>query len=75
MSDSKNLNATAAPLTYDDVRSVSPALEHYTRESLLSGPQAQVAEVLTHIAFYAGWPCAMSALSVVKDVFAGRVAH
>jgi 4-carboxymuconolactone decarboxylase len=34
--------------------------------------QQQAAEVLTHIAFYAGWPCAMSALPVVKDVFETR---
>jgi 4-carboxymuconolactone decarboxylase len=34
--------------------------------------QEQAAEVLTHIAFYAGWPCAFSALPVVKDVFEKR---
>lgn len=37
MSDSKKPVATAGPLTYDDVRSVSPALEHYTKESMLGG--------------------------------------
>jgi 4-carboxymuconolactone decarboxylase len=31
--------------------------------------QAQAAEVVTHLAFYAGWPNAFSALPVVKDVF------
>ena len=34
--------------------------------------QEQAAEVVTHLAFYAGWPNAMSALQVVKDVFAKR---
>jgi 4-carboxymuconolactone decarboxylase len=34
--------------------------------------QAQAAEVVTHLAFYAGWPNAMSALPVFKDVFASR---
>jgi 4-carboxymuconolactone decarboxylase len=34
--------------------------------------QAQASEVLTHIAFYTGWPCAFSALPVVKDVFEKR---
>ena len=34
--------------------------------------QEQASEVLTHIAFYAGWPCAFSALPVVKDVFQKR---
>ena len=34
--------------------------------------QEQAAEVITHLAFYAGWPNAMSALPVAKDVFARR---
>jgi 4-carboxymuconolactone decarboxylase len=34
--------------------------------------QTQVAEVVTHLAFYAGWPRAMSALPVVRAVFAAR---
>jgi 4-carboxymuconolactone decarboxylase len=34
--------------------------------------QVQAAEVVTHLAFYAGWPNAFSALSVVKDVFEKR---
>lgn len=34
--------------------------------------QTQAAEVITHLAFYAGWPNAMSALPVAKDVFAKR---
>jgi len=34
--------------------------------------QAQAGEVITHLAFYAGWPTAFSALSVAKDVFEKR---
>jgi 4-carboxymuconolactone decarboxylase len=34
--------------------------------------QEQASEVLTHVAFYAGWPCAFSALPVVKEVFEKR---
>jgi len=34
--------------------------------------QMQAAEVITHLAFYAGWPNAMSAVPVAKDVFDGR---
>lgn len=34
--------------------------------------QSQVGEVVTHLAFYAGWPNAFSALPVVKDVFEKR---
>lgn len=32
----------------------------------------QVSEVLTHLAFYAGWPNVFSALPITKDVFAQR---
>lgn len=34
--------------------------------------QAEAGEMLTQLAFYAGWPCAFSAMPVFKDVFAGR---
>lgn len=34
--------------------------------------QEQAAEVITHSAFYVGWPNAMSALPVAKDVFEKR---
>ena len=34
--------------------------------------QAEAAEVVAHLAFYAGWPNAFSALPVVKDVFEKR---
>lgn len=36
--------------------------------------KAQASEVLTHLAFYAGWPNAMSAVPVVKSVFEARSA-
>jgi 4-carboxymuconolactone decarboxylase len=34
--------------------------------------RAQAAEAVTHLAFYAGWPNAFSAVPVVKDVFDNR---
>jgi 4-carboxymuconolactone decarboxylase len=34
--------------------------------------QAQAGEVMTHLAFYVGWPNVFSALPVAKDVFAKR---
>src|SRR3954449_355323 len=34
--------------------------------------KAQAGEVITHLAFYAGWPNAFSALPVAKDVFEKR---
>jgi 4-carboxymuconolactone decarboxylase len=36
--------------------------------------QEQAGEVITHLAFYAGWPNAFSALPVAKDVFEKRKA-
>jgi 4-carboxymuconolactone decarboxylase len=113
MSDAKKFNATPGPLTYDDVRSVSPALEHYTREPLLGvlwkrpelSPRdrsvvtvaaviariqtmempfhfalaldngvkpAELSEIITHLAFYAGWGNAMAAVAVAKDIFHQR---
>ncbi len=37
--------------------------------------QAEAGEVITHLAFYAGWPNAFSALPVAKEVFAKRAAR
>lgn len=34
--------------------------------------ESQAAEVVTHLAFYVGWPKAMSAVPVLKEVFASR---
>ena len=31
--------------------------------------QEEVVEVTTHLAFYAGWPNAVTAIAVAKDVF------
>jgi 4-carboxymuconolactone decarboxylase len=36
--------------------------------------RAQASEVVTHLAFYAGWPNAMSAVPVFKSVFEARAA-
>jgi 4-carboxymuconolactone decarboxylase len=33
--------------------------------------EAELKEVITHLAFYAGWPKAMSAITVAKQVFEG----
>lgn len=37
MADRKNTNQLPSMLTYEDVRAVSPALKHYTKERLLDG--------------------------------------
>lgn len=32
--------------------------------------EAEIAETITHLAFYAGWPSAVSAVAIAKEVFA-----
>ena len=97
--------------TYADVRAVSPALERYTKETLLGdvwkrpglSPRdrslvtlavlvarnqtvelpfhlelaldnglrpAEISELVTHLAFYAGWANATSAVLMTREVFA-----
>ncbi len=34
--------------------------------------QDEIAELITHLAVYSGWPTAMTAASIAKDVFAER---
>ena len=42
-------------------------LKHYIEVALDSGvTPAEVSEIITHLAFYSGWPNAMSAVSVTK---------
>lgn len=113
MTDSQKPNALPHVLTYDDVRAVSPALEHYTKTALLDdlwkrselSPRdrsvvtvaaliariqtiemrfhfsfaldngvkpAELSEIITHLAFYSGWANAMSAVAVAKDIFHER---
>ena len=31
--------------------------------------QEELIEVITHLAFYSGWPCAMTAIMLAKEVF------
>jgi 4-carboxymuconolactone decarboxylase len=37
--------------------------------------ETELIEAITHLAFYAGWPRAMSAMAVAKQVFAGHKNH
>jgi len=55
-------NGQTAQITYHLGRAMDNGLK-----------QEQASEVLTHVAFYAGWPCALSALPVFKDVFEKRL--
>ena len=31
--------------------------------------EEEIAETITHLAFYAGWPSAVTAVTVAKDIF------
>lgn len=45
---------------------------HLTRAKDNGLTETELKEVMTHLAFYAGWPRAMSALTVAKRVFEGE---
>jgi 4-carboxymuconolactone decarboxylase len=48
-------------------------LPHYMMLALDSGvTPRELSEAITHLAFYAGWPNAMLAVSVAKDIFVQR---
>ncbi|MBL0576871.1 carboxymuconolactone decarboxylase family protein [Aeromonas caviae] len=48
-------------------------LKHYIEVALDCGvTPTEVSEIITHLAFYAGWPNAMSAISVTKIIFETR---
>ncbi|MBL8097431.1 MAG: carboxymuconolactone decarboxylase family protein [Anaerolineales bacterium] len=42
---------------------------HLARAKQNGLTEAELAEVIIHLAFYAGWPRAMSAIKVARDVF------
>jgi 4-carboxymuconolactone decarboxylase len=45
-------------------------LKGHTERALANGvTREEISELVTHLAFYAGWPSAMSAARVVKQVF------
>lgn len=45
---------------------------HLNKAMNASLTRAEAGEVLSHVAYYAGWPRAMSAVPVFKDVFEAR---
>lgn len=45
-------------------------LPSHLRRALDNGlSEDELSEAITHLAFYAGWPCAMSAATAAKEVF------
>lgn len=54
-------------------RNAPQALPFYVNRALDSAVRpAEISEIITHLAFYSGWPNAMSAVDAVKTVFAQR---
>ena len=46
-------------------------LPHHVRRALDNGvTREEIAEVITHLAFYAGWPTAATAVGIARKVFA-----
>jgi 4-carboxymuconolactone decarboxylase len=47
-------------------------LPSHLRRALENGvTQEELVELITHLAFYAGWPCAITAMKVARQVFDG----
>ena len=54
-------------------RSETVEMPSYLNLALDNGVKPrEISEIITHLAFYSGWPNAMSAVAVAKDVFAQR---
>ncbi|HET8575571.1 MAG TPA: carboxymuconolactone decarboxylase family protein [Methylomirabilota bacterium] len=50
-------------------------LKVHTERALVNGvTREEIGELITHLAFYAGWPSAMSAARVAKQVFEEKTA-
>ncbi|MBW4093143.1 MAG: carboxymuconolactone decarboxylase family protein [Proteobacteria bacterium] len=45
-------------------------LKGHLQRALFNGvTQQELAEMITHVAFYGGWPCAMTAANIAREVF------
>jgi 4-carboxymuconolactone decarboxylase len=54
-------------------RNQTAELVHYLNFALDNGVKSsEISEIVTHLAFYAGWGNAMAAVAVLNDVFAAR---
>ena len=51
-------------------RNQTVEMAYYLNLALDNGLKpAEISEIITHLAFYAGWPAAMTAATIAKDVF------
>ncbi|MGZ8322755.1 MAG: carboxymuconolactone decarboxylase family protein [Rhodoplanes sp.] len=54
-------------------RNQTTEMAHYLSLALDNGVKPrEISEIITHLAFYSGWPNAMAAVAIAKDVFARR---
>lgn len=54
-------------------RNQTAGMLHYFNQALECGVMpSEIAEIITHLAFYAGVPNAFSAVAIIKDIFAQR---
>ncbi len=55
---------------------VDSSLAYHLQSARSNGvTKSEMAEILTHIAFYAGWPCAWAAFKMAKEVYADEAAE
>jgi 4-carboxymuconolactone decarboxylase len=48
-------------------------LRHHLGRAVDNGvKKEELIEAITHLAFYSGWPCAMTAMTIAKELFAKR---
>ena len=53
------------------LRSIDSSLKYHLASARANGvTREEMAEILTHIAFYAGWPNAWTAFNMAKEVYA-----
>jgi 4-carboxymuconolactone decarboxylase len=65
----RSLLTVAALVAGGNAEQLTFHLEYAKRNGLT---EAELIEAITHLAFYAGWPKAMSAMAVAKRVFQGE---
>jgi 4-carboxymuconolactone decarboxylase len=59
------------PRTHLSPKATEQLVHHVGLAKDNGNTEAELKEVITHIAFYAGWPRTMSARGVAKQVFSG----
>jgi 4-carboxymuconolactone decarboxylase len=59
------MSKTPTPNVRDNIRATAPKLDNGVTHD-------EIIETITHLAFYSGWPTAMTAAAIAKDVFADR---